>query len=67
MDDWWREFDDGAQRDQLSFMYALWKNGFSANDMNVIMGGVRHYDAFVFHDHVEESKEIINTKMNRKN
>lgn len=33
MEDWWKEFDTGCQRDQLSFMYVMWKNGMSLSDM----------------------------------
>ena len=29
LEEWWREFDAGAQRDQLSFMYAGWKRAAS--------------------------------------
>lgn len=31
MDTWWNEYHNGCKRDQLSFMYALWKNGYDAS------------------------------------
>lgn len=36
MKTWWEEFCAGAQRDQLSFSYALWKNGASMNDIALL-------------------------------
>lgn len=31
MNRWWNEFISGVKRDQLSFMYAVWKSGFDSN------------------------------------
>lgn len=33
MNTWWSEFINGAKRDQLSFMYSLWKNKLSQKDI----------------------------------
>ena len=33
MEDWWKEFYYGARRDQLSFMYAVWKNGLTKKEI----------------------------------
>ena len=34
MNDWWEEFTkSGTKRDQLSFMYCVWKNGMNKNDI----------------------------------
>ena len=33
MDTWWREYMNGEKRDQMSFTYALWKNGFRFSDV----------------------------------
>lgn len=33
MDTWWNEIMNESKRDQLSFMYSLWKNGFSKKDV----------------------------------
>jgi 2-polyprenyl-3-methyl-5-hydroxy-6-metoxy-1,4-benzoquinol methylase len=34
MEDWWQELCDGSKRDQLSFNYVAWKNGFHFNYIN---------------------------------
>ena len=31
MNTWWKEFFENVKRDQLSFMYSLWKRGFDEN------------------------------------
>lgn len=36
MQEWWHEISTKSQRDQLSFPYVLWKNGFTAEDVGVI-------------------------------
>ena len=37
MECWWNEFcNTGSGRDQLSFPYVLWKNGFSINDVGLL-------------------------------
>lgn len=36
METWWNEILHNSRRDQLSFMYALWKNGFSLSDIGYI-------------------------------
>ena len=33
MDDWWRMYLEGPKRDQLSFMYCLWKRGYELRDV----------------------------------
>lgn len=35
MEDWWREYCIHTKRDQISFTYILWKNGFNKNDILV--------------------------------
>jgi hypothetical protein len=34
MEDWWKEMQQGAQRDQLSFSYVAWKNDFDFTYMD---------------------------------
>ena len=36
METWWDEVLNNSRRDQLSFMYAVWKNGFTAQDLGGI-------------------------------
>lgn len=36
METWWDEVLNNSRRDQLSFMYAVWKNGFTAQDLGYI-------------------------------
>jgi hypothetical protein len=33
MEDWWSELESGSKRDQLSFNYVCWKNGFKYNHL----------------------------------
>lgn len=33
MEDWWYEVKNNSKRDQLSFPYVLWKNGYSISDV----------------------------------
>ena len=33
MEDWWSEFCKYVRRDQISFPYVLWKNGYGSNDI----------------------------------
>ena len=42
MDTWWGEFINGAKRDQLSFMYAIWKNGLAKRDIAYL--GATYWD-----------------------
>ncbi|TDO94083.1 uncharacterized protein DUF616 [Halanaerobium saccharolyticum] len=35
MQDWWDEFNKFSQRDQLSFLYVIWKNNFNYLSMNI--------------------------------
>lgn len=62
METWWKEFDTEAQRDQLSFMYAMWKNGLSLMDMSSL-GNDAHKNEFIaFNHHFCESKFLFNEK-----
>lgn len=62
MEDWWREFESGAQRDQLSFMYAMWKNGLGLCDI-FSLGDDAHKDKRLkFSDHFCESKMLSNDR-----
>lgn len=42
MDTWWREVASCTHRDQLSFTYALWKNGFSLDSVGILGGDVKN-------------------------
>ena len=37
MEDWWMEVKEGSKRDQISFPYVLWKNGYTAEDVGTIV------------------------------
>lgn len=62
MDTWWKEFEDGAQRDQLSFMYSVWKNGMTINDLALLGNNVRENEKLIFHKHISDSLNIKNEK-----
>ncbi len=51
MRDWWNEVYTGFFRDQTSFTYAFWKNGFTQSDIGVIEG--EYYD--------NAEMELVNT------
>lgn len=46
METWWEEVLNNSRRDQLSFMYAIWKNGFTAQDIGRIDGTFRNGPEF---------------------
>lgn len=46
MEDWWNEFCAYSRRDQISFPYVLWKNGFAKDDV-LLLCDSRKYDAWV--------------------
>lgn len=60
METWWREFVTGAQRDQLSFMYAMWKNGMGLADMMSLGDDVRNSPYLYKTKHPCRSREIVN-------
>lgn len=51
METWWREFCTGAQRDQLSFSYALWKNGASIDDIAFLGHSIHTCADFTLYPH----------------
>lgn len=61
METWWQEFVSGAQRDQLSFMYAMWKNGLCLSDMTSLGGDVRQSSYLYKTKHPSKSKQVVNT------
>ncbi|MBR5316791.1 MAG: DUF616 domain-containing protein [Lachnospiraceae bacterium] len=63
METWWKEFDNEAQRDQLSFMYALWKNKLSVTDLGCLGYDVRNDNNISFFEHVSENRNIKNEKL----
>lgn len=62
METWWKEFDNEAQRDQLSFMYALWKNKLAVSDLGCLGYDVRNDRNITFFGHVNENKNVKNEK-----
>lgn len=60
MEEWWNEFNIGAQRDQLSFMYIIWKNEFSLDDIALLGDDFRTSDVISVSKHIAESKMIKN-------
>lgn len=60
METWWEEFCTGAQRDQLSFAYALWKNGASIDDIAFLGRSIHACVDFTLHSHLRESMHVRN-------
>ena len=48
---WWAEVCMGSRRDQLSFTYALWKNGCNSIAVNTLKGNVREHPYFNYGRH----------------
>ena len=62
MDEWWKELNRGAMRDQLSFMYVLWKLGYTSDDIASIGNEYRKSELFVLHKHNYISKMVSKDK-----
>ena len=60
MQDWWQEFNNGALRDQLSFMYVLWKNHLTMDDIAVLGNDYRKSGFLDSAMHEKESYDICN-------
>ena len=53
MEAWWDEFQTKSKRDQLSFMYAVWKNGFTLSDMFVLGRDMKKHGSLKIWDHMK--------------
>lgn len=61
MDTWWDEVLNYSRRDQLSFMYAIWKNGFTPQDIGYIDDTFRNGPEFCFKEHnMDTNLKIFN-------
>lgn len=60
MEDWWNEFNSEAQRDQLSFMYVMWKNGMKLSDITSLGKDVRKSSKLIQHKHFKDSILVEN-------
>jgi Protein of unknown function (DUF616). len=56
MDDWWEEFNRRPQRDQLSFMYVMWKNGMGMSDLTLLGVDWRESEVIKLHSHNRDMK-----------
>lgn len=66
MEKWWQEIYKKSERDQLSFTYVLWKNGYSANDVGVIYDSIMNNPCVQVIDHLEEyEKENMDAEKNK--
>ncbi len=57
MKDWWNEVSTQAYRDQLSFMYAVWKNGFAYDDIGWLDVGGWNNEDYVVKKHLDRCGE----------
>lgn len=61
MDTWWVEVLNYSRRDQLSFMYAIWKNGFIPQDIGYIGDTFRNGPEFSLREHkINSNFKIFN-------
>lgn len=51
MDTWWNEIKNYTKRDQLSFTYALWKNGYTCEEVFSLGNNSRNSDFFLVVSH----------------
>lgn len=51
MADWWNEFINYSNRDQISLHYVLWKNGIEIKDIAVLGNNVRENDSLYVMKH----------------
>lgn len=57
MEDWWKEFSvTNTKRDQLSFMYVMWKNGLGLKDLFLLGNDMWKCDYIAIHNHANEVK-----------
>lgn len=51
METWWNEIIKESRRDQLSFWYAVWKNGYLPQDVGSLGKSLRTGAEYIIHDH----------------
>ncbi len=51
MEDWWNEVQNGSRRDQLSFWYSVWENGYLPEDVGKLGPSLRLSAEYILHDH----------------
>ena len=51
MHTWWQEYFHGEKRDQLSFTYALWKNGMQFSEVCCFGKNIRHNSRLKLREH----------------
>ena len=59
MNDWWDQINRFSKRDQLSFPYVMWKNGYQYEDIGLICNNVRKNHKISFSDaHKKQEKKM---------
>lgn len=58
MDTWWNEIIHYSKRDQLSFFYSLWKNGYTAQDLGYIDETFRNGPEFRLKRHKTDLTDV---------
>lgn len=51
METWWKEIVNESKRDQLSFWYAVWKNGYLPHNVGKLGNSLRIGTEYIIHDH----------------
>lgn len=51
MNEWWRQLNRFTMRDQISFMYSLWKNGYDASFVKMIGVNMRNCEDIKLNGH----------------
>lgn len=58
METWWNEILNNSRRDQLSFMYSVWKNGFVPQDIGYIADTWREGPEFSINAHKKDHFKV---------
>ena len=58
MENWWLEYQKYTTRDQISFMYAVWKSGLSKNDIAIMGKNWRESEEFSYVNHKNQYQRV---------
>ena len=63
MEDWWKELSNHSRRDQISFPYVLWKNGFTSDDVKTLAPKPGFISDYWIFEHEHNSHRIKDKKL----
>lgn len=60
MEDWWEQLENYSRRDQISFPYVLWKNGYSKEDVKTLAPRPGFFSEYWIFLHEHNQHRILN-------